>query len=638
MAYLRMPFCSPYKVLWPLVTTDAQPSSVVHRAYARYVWTMHPWYAAPRAALYCVSWPLLFAYLSWKYTRRLGKRVRDAVGKSLLQQVVEQFSVALFQSISPKKYYVFELFRPERLRNARHYIMRYELKGGLHNLLESRIENPSRPILNDKEMFFEHCREQGVESAPIYLIVRKAGELKRSLPFEGLLPEMDLFVKPLRGRGGRGCEKWYWQGDGRYQDSNGTVLSAADLLARFQRQVDEKAAAVSSCPDLIVQEAMRPHEGLQDLSLNVLTSCRIMSMRNEHGGFEVTHAVFKSSTNPRAIVDNFHKGGIVSYVNVATGELGPASDAGVISSCIWHDVHPLSGARIAGRCLPQWSETVELVRRAHAAFPDRVIVGWDVAITDRGPVIIEGNVQSGCDMIQRTHDLPAGIGRMAECYAYHVTHAFERAPSLAWTIRENRAKARQASNLAGLPSPLFAFWAGWAGAVLLLAVALGMAGWLISHASSASVATSGGIAVMLILAGALYLARRGTASLKGVLARNLAIVIAIDLEELRRSIGAGGVEATAANLEARRLEVPAFFGSRREIRGLLGPVTERTLVDILAGLRAYNEALDNFRQRASAPASLSALPEELRRQVGHLHDHIRQALSLLAPYRHPTMQ
>ncbi len=26
----------------------------------------------------------------------------------------------------------------------------------------------------------------------------------------------------------------------------------------------------------------------------------------------------------------------------------------------------------------------------------------DVAITDRGPAVIEGNVQSGCDMIQRT--------------------------------------------------------------------------------------------------------------------------------------------------------------------------------------------------------------------------------------------
>ena len=70
-----MPFCSPYKVLWPLFTRDAEPSSVIHRAYARYVWTMYPLHAAPRAVFYSVFWPVLFAYLSWKYTRRLGRRV-----------------------------------------------------------------------------------------------------------------------------------------------------------------------------------------------------------------------------------------------------------------------------------------------------------------------------------------------------------------------------------------------------------------------------------------------------------------------------------------------------------------------------------------------------------------------------------
>ena len=82
-------------------------------------------------------------------------------------------------------------------------------------------------------------------------------------------------------------------------------------------------------------------------------------------------------------------------------------------------------------------EHEEAVRRALlAAFPDRVTIGWDVAITDRGPVIIEGNAQSGCDMIQRTDELPAGIGRLAECYAYHVDRALERGMSLAWKVRK----------------------------------------------------------------------------------------------------------------------------------------------------------------------------------------------------------
>lgn len=137
MAYLRLPFCSPYKLVWSLMGSPTTPSAVIHRGYARYVWQMNWRQALPRTLLYGLLWPIPFVHLSWKHTRKLGDRVRQATGKGLLRQVAEQFSIALRYSISPKKYYVFELFRPERRRNAEHYIARYEFKGGLHTFLET---------------------------------------------------------------------------------------------------------------------------------------------------------------------------------------------------------------------------------------------------------------------------------------------------------------------------------------------------------------------------------------------------------------------------------------------------------------------------------------------------------------------
>lgn len=428
MAYLRMPFCSPYKLAWPLLAAATSPADRIHRAYARYFWQMHGARPIAKALFYGLTWPLPFAYLSWRYTAKLGGAVRAATGKSRLRQAMEQFKLALCYSISPKKYYVFELFRPERLRNARHYIARYEFKGGLHNLLESRIETPTRRILNDKAAFFRHCERHGIATIPTFLLVRTNGQCERIGAFEGALPPCDLFLKPANGRGGIGCERWRWRGDGLYAGQDAAVLDATDLLQRIRD--------LARANPMMVQEAMPAHEDLRDLSLAVLTSCRIMSVKNETGGFEATHAVFKSSTKQDAIVDNFHKGGIVSKVDIEEGLLGPASDAGVRRPCEWLEFHPLSGGRIAGRRLPLWQDTIDLVLRAHAAFPDRITVGWDVAITTRGPMIIEGNVQSGCDMIQRTHNLPAGIGRLAECYAHHVEEAFRNEISLAWKIRK----------------------------------------------------------------------------------------------------------------------------------------------------------------------------------------------------------
>ncbi|WP_374378247.1 sugar-transfer associated ATP-grasp domain-containing protein [Dongia sp.] len=428
MAYLRLPFCSPYKLVWPLLKAPKDPAEFIHRAYARYVWQMNGRQVLGRVLVYGLLWPLPFAYLSWKHTRRLGAKVAASTGKSRWRQVWEQFSIALRYSISPKKYYVFELFRPERLERAAAYLARYELKGGLHTFLESRIEQPTRRILNDKAAFFRHCEARGITTMPTYLRIGENGGIERLLPFEGTLPACDLFAKPLKGRGGRGCERWLYQGEGYYRDQNGNTRNIEELLAHFRMLASRNA--------MLVQAALQAHPDLRDLSVNVLTSCRMMTIRNEMGGFEATHAVFKSSTKPEAIVDNFHKGGIVSRVDMASGRLGAASDAGVGRPCVWFETHPLTGAQIAGRILPHWRETVALVERAHAAFPDRITVGWDVAITDRGPVIIEGNVQSGCDMIQRTHDVPAGIGRLAECYAFHVARAFERGVSTAWKQRK----------------------------------------------------------------------------------------------------------------------------------------------------------------------------------------------------------
>src|SRR5574338_579914 len=189
MAYLRLPFCSPYKVIWYLAKQGPGPAEFIHHAYARYVWQMEGWRALPRVALYSIVWPLAFLHLSWKHTSRLGAKVSSVSGKSRRRQVLEQFWVALCYSISPKKYYVFELFRPERFRNAGAYIARYEFKGGLHNLLESRIESPTRRILNDKVAFHRHCQAHDLPTVPTFLMVERDGSVTRMDTFQGQLPK-----------------------------------------------------------------------------------------------------------------------------------------------------------------------------------------------------------------------------------------------------------------------------------------------------------------------------------------------------------------------------------------------------------------------------------------------------------------
>ena len=76
--------------------------------------------------------------------------------------------------------------------------------------------------------------------------------------------------------------------------------------------------------------------------------------------------------------------------------------------------------------MPFWRETLALTSRAHAAFSDRVLIGWDVAILKDGPVLVEGNAGADVDIVERTHGEPLGDSRLGELIAFHLRAPCDR--------------------------------------------------------------------------------------------------------------------------------------------------------------------------------------------------------------------
>lgn len=50
--------------------------------------------------------------------------------------------------------------------------------------------------------------------------------------------------------------------------------------------------------------------------------------------------------------------------------------------------------------MPHWPEVRDLALRAAAAFPWVRFVGWDIAISEGGPVLVEGNERWSTSLIQ----------------------------------------------------------------------------------------------------------------------------------------------------------------------------------------------------------------------------------------------
>lgn len=105
--------------------------------------------------------------------------------------------------------------------------------------------------------------------------------------------------------------------------------------------------------------------------------------------------------NGKAVVDNFHQGGMGVSIDMENGKL--------IGDAISKDlervsVHPLTKIRFDGYEIPYWKEIEEMVCKAAMVNPDVHVVGWDVAISNKGPLLIEANRRPGFDLVQVLED------------------------------------------------------------------------------------------------------------------------------------------------------------------------------------------------------------------------------------------
>lgn len=390
------------------------PADYIHRYYG-YDFFRLP-FGPLRALLAALFWPVLLVAAVVLFTGRSGKVIAARSGISVPRQVLAQIDMAVRHAIAPFWFYMFELWDPARRRDARLFLTAHETIGPAYAILQPKPETDG---LDDKVWFARHCREQGVRAVPV-LFLLSGGRLIPQLPGLEALPLADLFVKPRSGSGGHRMERWDVAGDGLYRNSKGETLTRAALTAMLLER--------SLKDDFLVQPRLVNHPELDDISNGALATVRILTIRNEDGRAEATNAAFRMAVGTNSVVDNFHQGGLATAVDLETGRIGEASDLGAWPHMGWRETHPVTGARFAGRILPLWKDVLDLAVRTHEAFPERVIVGWDVAMLADGACVVEGNGKPDLDIHQRAERKPLGEARIAALLVFNVEKARRRMP------------------------------------------------------------------------------------------------------------------------------------------------------------------------------------------------------------------
>jgi hypothetical protein len=210
-----------------------------------------------------------------------------------------------------------------------------------------------------------------------------------------------------------GARLWHRRAEGFYSDDLDSCLTLTELYAALRVQSFEHP--------LILQPRIVNHPDLQALSGRGLSTVRVMTVRDTSGVIEAAIACLRMAVGP-LVADNFGAGGLASPVALDDGRLGPAvfkSRPGVFAA------HPDTGADILGRNLPHWPEVTRLAVAAHREFKALPSIGWDIAITEDGPVIVEGNSEWGTNVIQLSHQKPLDATVIPARLAEHLDRLVE---------------------------------------------------------------------------------------------------------------------------------------------------------------------------------------------------------------------
>ena len=204
-----------------------------------------------------------------------------------------------------------------------------------------------------------------------------AEELAGWMAEPGQLP---AFAKPVDGSMSLGSIPLVGAGPGQV-DIGAQVVETA-VLAREVAQLYPRG--------WLIQEQLRQPGEIEAMIGPAIGTVRVVTLW-EAGGPQVLYAVWRHPA-PGTWVD----AAIFGKPNVGCALDG----AGVVTAAQVGDLftgrtitHSLVNPErsLVGYQLPHWPDLVEICCSAHRLFPGHALIGWDIAITERGPVIGEVN-------------------------------------------------------------------------------------------------------------------------------------------------------------------------------------------------------------------------------------------------------
>jgi len=286
-----------------------------------------------------------FKYVNYEYRIGRVKLMLDVLRSSI------KYNISLLD------YFYFKFYSLDDLERKKYagtgFMYEYQL-----------IMNPKnhRDILENKFLFFDNY-DRFIQHKAI-----RKNDLINSIEStdEWLMKSNKIVLKSSNGQCGEGIEVL-----------NLKELDRQDFVKRLEKTSND-----------MIEEFIVQHNELMKLSASGLNTIRIFTQLDDKGEVDILGARLRITID--SYVDNLAAGNIAAPIDVVTGNVnGP----GVYSDITKNDEenHPISNTKIVGFTIPYWFDSLQMVKEAALLHPQNKSIGWDVAITNNGPELLEGN-------------------------------------------------------------------------------------------------------------------------------------------------------------------------------------------------------------------------------------------------------
>lgn len=284
---------------------------------------------------------------------------------------------------SPEDYFFLYGWDTKTLNECDSYVNYIEFYKTRTKLNHSNPCYDSTCILYNKLYFGAFARSMGmpvaedvayIENSKMYLLLPQMHEVSFSELLN--LESGNYFVKSLSGENGDNIFKIkIYEKQIYYKDRFIKLDDFIHLTSNYK---------------YIVQKQIKQHPKMDELYSKSVNTLRIFTVRSIKDNLLYTLPSIVRIGSGGSYIDNGSKGGIMVGVNLETGELYSYGLLKPEYGRIAYK-HPDTLVEFKGFKIPYIKECVEACKCFHDLFPDIHSIGWDVVVTENGPLFIEGN-------------------------------------------------------------------------------------------------------------------------------------------------------------------------------------------------------------------------------------------------------